>query len=50
MSEHSVGVTEQLCAFMELNSILYLETRQRKANYVINTVISLEDEEEDEEE
>jgi len=43
MSENNISVTDQLCAFMEINNILYLETRQVKANYVINTVISNED-------
>ena len=45
---------DQLCGFMELNSIHYLETRSRKAHYGINTIIEAnsyaEEEEEEEEE
>lgn len=44
------SVVDQLCAFMELNSIQYLETRQMKSSYVINTVISNEPNENDEDE
>lgn len=44
MKSEVPGVTEQVCAFMTINNMSYIEMRQKKANFLVTTVIeSIED-------
>ena len=51
MKQEVPGVTEQVCAFMTINNMSYIEMRMRKENFLVTTVIeSIEDIKENESE